>query len=472
MLFQSIDYGFFFITVFILYWFGNHRSQNLILLFSSYFFYSYIHFWFCGLIFFQSLVSYQAAKLLPIIKFNKRILVFIAILVNLLILGYFKYFNFFLENFVNLLQTFEINTSFETLKILLPVGISFYTFQNIAYIIDVYRKKIKPCEDGLNYFVFVSFFPQLVAGPIERASNLLPQIEKKRVLSTPLFINGIFLISWGLFKKLVIADNVAMICNKTYLLTNPDIYLIIVGTLAFTVQILADFSAYTDIARGSAKLLGFNLIKNFNNPYFSKSPSEFWQRWHISLSSWVRDYVYIPLGGSHCSKTRWMINIFLTFSLMGLWHGASLNFIIWGLYHALLSVIYKIFDNIIPLKIKNIKYTSLLTIPIFFFLTNIGWMIFREQNLNSLIQYFNLFTTQSNDVDFKIFLYLFLMLLLYSLPIIITSTYLFITENMKNKIQTNQNLKLLTKVLGAIILYFGILAFKSNTAIDFLYFQF
>jgi len=472
MLFQSLDYGFFFIAIFIVYWSSNHKLQNIILLLGSYFFYSYIHPWFFGLIFFQSLVSFQIAKLIPLVRFNKRILPFIAIIINLSVLGYFKYYNFFVENVVNLLLKLDINTSFETLKILLPVGISFYTFQNISYIIDVYKKKIKPCENGINYFVFVSFFPQLVAGPIERASNLLPQIEKKRTLSTPLFIDGVFLISWGLFKKLVIADNVAMICNKTYLLANPDIYLITVGTLAFTIQILADFSAYTDIARGSAKLLGFNLIKNFNNPYFSKSPSEFWQRWHISLSTWVRDYVYIPLGGSHCSKTRWIINIFFTFFLMGLWHGASINFVVWGLYHALLSLIYKIFNNIIPFKIKNIKYTSLLTIPIFFFLTNIGWMIFREQNLSSVIKYFNLFTAQSTPVDFNISLYLFVMLFFYSLPMIVTSTYLFITENMTRKVQTNQNIKLLTKIFGAIILFFGILTLKSSTAIDFLYFQF
>ena len=472
MLFQSLDYGFFFIAIFIVYWSSNHRLQNIILLLGSYFFYSYIHPWFFGLIFFQSLVSFQIAKLIPLVRFNKRILPFIAIIINLSVLAYFKYYNFFVENVINLLLKLDINTSFETLKILLPVGISFYTFQNISYIIDVYKKKIKPCENGINYFVFVSFFPQLVAGPIERASDLLPQIEKKRTLSTPLFIDGVFLISWGLFKKLVIADNVAMICNRTYLLANPDIYLITVGTLAFTIQILADFSAYTDIARGSAKLLGFNLIKNFNNPYFSKSPSEFWQRWHISLSTWVRDYVYIPLGGSHCSKTRWIINIFFTFFLMGLWHGASINFVVWGLYHALLSVIYKIFNNIIPFKIKNIKYTSLLTIPIFFFLTNIGWIIFREQNLNSVIKYFNLFTVQSTSVDFNISLYLFVMLFFYSLPMIVTSTYLFITENMIRKVQTNQNIKLLTKIFGAIILFFGILTLKSSTAIDFLYFQF
>jgi alginate O-acetyltransferase complex protein AlgI len=472
MLFQSIDYGVFFIIVFTLYWCSNHKLQNIILLISSYFFYSYVNIWFFWLIFFQSFISFQSAKLIPKIKYQKWLAPFFAISINLFILGYFKYYNFFVDNIVTLLESFQINTSFDTLKILLPVGISFYTFQNIGYVVDVYRKKIEPCHNSISYFVFVSFFPQLVAGPIERASNLLPQIEKKRTFSMPLFVDGFFLISWGLFKKLVIADNVALICNKIYLLNNPDPYLIFVGTLAFCIQIFADFSAYTDIARGSAKLLGFNLIQNFNNPYFSRNPSEFWQRWHISLSGWIRDYLYIPLGGSRCSKTRWVVNIFLTFFLMGLWHGASMNFIIWGLYHASISVIYKVWENIIPKKIYDIKYNAILSIPIFFFFTNIGWMIFREQDLGYLIKYFSLFFVESNALNFNISLYLMLNLFVYSLPLIFTSTFAFITENKINEKQKNESLRIFSKTFGSLIFFFGILSFRSSTAIDFIYFQF
>lgn len=472
MIFHSFDYIIFFLLVFLLYWNSNHKFQNIILLVSSYIFYSYIHPWFFGLIFFQTFISFQAAKIIPRTKNYSWLIAFLAISSNLIVLGYFKYYNFFVENIISIFNLLNINSSFTTLEILLPVGISFYTFQNIGYIVDVYRKKMDPCYVATNYFVFVSFFPQLVAGPIERAQNLLPQIENERKFSRKTFVDGFLLIIWGFFKKLVIADNVALICNKTYLLSEPDPFLMIVGTLAFCVQIYADFSAYTDIARGTAKMLGFHLIKNFNNPYFSRNASDFWRRWHMSLSQWIRDYIYIPLGGSRCSVPRWVFNISFTFLLIGLWHGATWNFIIWGLYYAILTIIYKVWEKLVPTYIYNLRYNWILSIPTMFIFTSFGWMIFRETNLNYLIKYLSMNFTLSDTTNFFISIYLMLNLLIYSLPIIITSTYTFINENKKKNKYYNVKIIESVKIFNAVFLYLLILIFHSSSSIDFIYFQF
>lgn len=307
MLFNSFTFLYFFIAVYVLYLLlkKKHLHQNFLLLVASYVFYGYWDWRFLSLILLSTLIDFFIGQTLY--KQNdprrRKILLSLSVIANLSFLGFFKYFNFFAESFESMVGLFGLTAGDLTLRIVLPIGISFYTFQTMSYTIDIYRGEMKPVKNLMNFALFVAFFPQLVAGPIERAKNMIPQIEKPRNV-TPEFINaGIYLIVWGYFKKLVIADNVALIANKVF--NNYTEYQgmdLIIGVLAFTIQIYCDFSAYSDIARGLAKLLGINLMLNFRLPYFALNPSDFWLRWHISLSSWLRDYLYIPLGGNRPVK--------------------------------------------------------------------------------------------------------------------------------------------------------------------------
>ena len=270
---------------------------------------------------------------------HRRRFLWLSIVSNFGMLGFFKYFNFFVENVAGVLASIGLTVHEPTLRILLPVGISFYTFQAMSYTIDVYRGELHARRSLLDLAVFVSFFPHLVAGPIQRASFLLPQVESPRRFSAEKARSGFVLICWGFFKKLVIADNVGVIANKVFALSDPTFYILWAGVFAFAIQIYADFSAYTDIARGTSRWLGFELTENFAHPYLARSPADFWRRWNISLSSWFRDYVYIPLGGSRLGTWLWTRNVLITFLLSGLWHGASWNYVLWGLYHGLLLLI-------------------------------------------------------------------------------------------------------------------------------------
>jgi D-alanyl-lipoteichoic acid acyltransferase DltB (MBOAT superfamily) len=314
--------------------------------------------------------------------------------INLLILGFFKYFNFFVQSFVDAFMLFGKPMEIHTLKIILPVGISFYTFQALSYSIDVYRRKINPTRDWVGFFAFVSFFPQLVAGPIERAENLLSQFYVRRTFDHDKAIDGMRQILWGLFKKIVIADQCATVANLTFgnYETIPA-SLLVVGAIAFTFQIYGDFSGYSDIAIGTARLFGFNLRQNFAFPYFSRDIAEFWRRWHISLTTWFRDYIYIPLGGSRCAKWKIIRNTWIIFLVSGLWHGANWTFVVWGAYHALLFM---------PLLLlgKNRRYAhivaenrmlptgkELFAILITFLLVAIGWIIFRAENIHQAFAY-------------------------------------------------------------------------------------
>ena len=270
------------------------------------------------------------------------------------------------------------------LPVVLPAGISFYTFQSIGYVVDVARGHVPACRSFRDYVLFVSFFPQLVAGPIQRAGQLLTQIQMPRRISPALVGDAFYLLVWGFFKKLVIADNVAITADKVFAIQEPSFPILWAGVLAFCVQIYADFSAYTDIARGSARLLGFKLSQNFNHPYIAESPSDFWRRWHISLSTWIRDYIYIPLRGSRGSEARTILNLTIVFLLTGLWHGASWNFVIWGLYYALLTIIYRLADAVVPARIQTLPGLRAGKIALMFVLTNVGWLIFREHNVGRL----------------------------------------------------------------------------------------
>ncbi|WP_308910197.1 MBOAT family O-acyltransferase [Pseudokordiimonas caeni] len=318
-----------------------------------------------------------------------------SVVINLSILGVFKYLNFFAESLVALGDTFGIGFNYVTLEIVLPVGISFYTFQTLSYTIDAYRGNLKPTDRFIELAAFVAFFPQLVAGPVERAAHLLPQFDRLRHLNWENIQTGLALFAWGMFKKVVIADNIAPIADQAF--TDPSLMTagqLFAGLLAFTFQIYCDFSGYSDMARGSARMLGFDLMLNFNLPYVSRTPSEFWRRWHISLSSWLRDYLYISLGGNRGGAVSTYRNLSLTMILGGLWHGASWTFVLWGTYHGLLLVIYRIFNIDDWLEgFKNRAMMSRVAIngllmAIMFGFTLIGWLIFRANDMASLGTYF------------------------------------------------------------------------------------
>ena len=340
MLFNSIDFALFLPIVFILYWFfanKNLRLQNLLIVVASYVFYGWWDWRFLSLILFSTIVDYLVGIKLGTEdnQVKRKILLWTSILVNLGFLGFFKYYNFFLDNFITSFSFFGVAIKANSLNIILPVGISFYTFQTLSYSIDVYKRKLKPTKDFIAFAAFVSFFPQLVAGPIERAEQLLPQFYKNRFFDYAKAVDGMRQILWGLFKKMVIADNAAEIANLIF--NNSNEYsgsTLLLGALFFTFQIYGDFSGYSDIAIGTARLFGFDLMRNFNFPYFSRDIAEFWRRWHISLSTWFRDYLYIPIGGSRGGVWMKVRNIFIIFIVSGFWHGANWTFIIWGALNA------------------------------------------------------------------------------------------------------------------------------------------
>jgi alginate O-acetyltransferase complex protein AlgI len=344
MLFNSIEFLLFLPLVYLLYWFvtnKNLKTQNLLIVVASYIFYGWWDWRFLGLIVFSTVADYSIAYMLSITdnKTKRKFLLWLSVITNLGLLGFFKYYNFFLDSLYEVIPAIKTSEGFNTLEIILPVGISFYTFQTLSYTIDVYKKKMQPTKDFIAFAAFVSFFPQLVAGPIERASNLLPQILKNRKFSYEQSTQGVRLILWGLLKKVVIADALAPSVNEIFL--NFSLYsplVLILGAFFFAFQIYCDFSGYSDIARGLSKLLGIELMENFNFPYFSRSIGEFWRRWHISLSTWFRDYIYIPIGGSRGTKLKNIRNIFTIFLVSGFWHGANWTFITWGGIHALLFI--------------------------------------------------------------------------------------------------------------------------------------
>ena len=388
MLFNSVDFVVFFFIVFILYWLLNNnlKKQNLLLLISSYIFYAWWDWRFLSLIIISSLIDYTAG--LKIHNSNnqkerKRWLL-VSLIANLGLLSIFKYYNFFADSFTELMSSLGWNPGDITLNIILPVGISFYTFQTLSYTIDIYRKQFKPTNDIISFFTYIAFFPQLVAGPIERASNLLPQIEKKRVFRQDYFNEGILQIFVGFFRKIVIADTLGVYVDTVY--SNIEIYnstTIVLATVFYAFQIYYDFSGYSDIAIGTAKLLGFKFNQNFNLPYFSKSLTEFWRKWHMSLSYWLRDYLYISLGGNRKGIKITYRNLMLTMLLGGLWHGSSWNFIAWGGIHGVVLSVEKYLKSLkiipIPKKISFLGYFAT------FLVVLLSWIFFRAQNLHSAV---------------------------------------------------------------------------------------
>ena len=398
MLFNSLDFAVFLPIVFAIYWFFKNylKIQNVILVIASYIFYGWWDWAFLSLILFSTILDYSISLMLQ--KQNhvsiRRILLFISLIVNLGFLAYFKYANFFIDNFVEAFSFFGKSFNVHSLNIILPVGISFYTFQTLSYTIDVYRRQLKPTNDFIAFSAFVCFFPQLVAGPIERATHLLPQFYVKRKFDYQLAVNGTRQILWGLFKKIVIADNCAEMANLIF--NNSADYpsaVLILGALFFTFQIYGDFSGYSDIAIGTSRLFGFDLMQNFNFPYFSRDIAEFWRRWHISLSTWFRDYLYIPLGGSKGGLWLKVRNTFIIFLVSGFWHGANWTFIAWGLLNALyflplllsnknrvhLDVVAK--DKFLPTFKEFISIMSTFAMVVF------AWIFFRANSMEHAFSY-------------------------------------------------------------------------------------
>lgn len=378
MIFTSVDYVVLLTVVFCAYWLLPSKSaRNGMVLVSSYVFYGYVHPWFCWLITGSIVFNYGCSLGMAAYPQWRKHLLVLCVVCNLALLGAFKYFNFFVDNVQAVLGAMGADIHPISLRVLLPVGISFFTFQAMSYTIDVYRGHLQARRNLLDVALFVTFFPQLVAGPIERAPHLLLQVEQLRRWDTTRFFAAWPLLIRGYLKKLVIADNVAVFADKVYLLDHPGLTLLIAGTVAFMVQILADFSAYTDIARGSARLLGFELMENFDHPYLALSPSDFWRRWHISFSSWIRDYLYIPLGGSHVSSAfGYFVVLVVSMGLSGFWHGAAWNFVLWGIYHALLLYAYWWFGFAGRWRPRGMAATGLAWVCMTAF-TLFGWFIFR-----------------------------------------------------------------------------------------------
>ena len=399
MLFNSIDFAIFLPIVFMLYWFAtnnNLKLQNFLIVAASYLFYGWWDWRFLSLILFSTVVDYTIGRKLRIeeSQTKRKVLLWTSILVNFGFLGFFKYYNFFLDNFVTAFSFFGNPINPQGLNIILPVGISFYTFQTLSYTIDVYKRKLTATKNFVAFSAFVSFFPQLVAGPIERATHLLPQFYKRRKFDYALAVDGMRQILWGLFKKIVIADNCAEFANHIFN-NSADMNgsTLVLGAIFFTFQIYGDFSGYSDIAIGTSRLFGFDLMQNFNFPYFSRDIAEFWRRWHISLSTWFRDYLYIPLGGNRGGAWMKVRNTFLIFIVSGFWHGANWTFIIWGALNALYFLPLLLTNNhrnnleiVAQGKFfPNIKEFSSMLLT--FGLTVFAWIFFRAENIGHAVSY-------------------------------------------------------------------------------------
>jgi len=482
MLFNSIDFAIFLPAVFILYWFvfgRNLKAQNYLLVVASYFFYGWWDWRFLSLIIFSTIVDYSVG-----LKLSKqenqsirKLLLWISILVNLGFLGFFKYYNFFLDNFVAAFSFFGSEINSNSLNVILPVGISFYTFQTLSYTIDVYKRKFPTTKDFVAFCAFVSFFPQLVAGPIERAIRLLPQFYSKRIFEYDKAIDGIRQILWGLFKKIVIADNCAEYANLIF--NNSNDYsgsTLVLGALFFTFQIYGDFSGYSDIAIGTSRLFGFKLMQNFAFPYFSRDIAEFWRRWHISLSSWFRDYLYIPLGGSRGGNLIKVRNTFIIFIVSGFWHGANWTFIAWGTLNALyfipLLLINKNRSNLEILAQGRILPTlkETINVGLTFGLTVFAWIFFRAISIENAFNIISeIFSASIFSLpDFTGRYHALIVLLLITFMILIEwvgKEQKYALENLNLRIKKPLRFALYYLLIIAIIWYAG-------NEQEFIYFQF
>jgi alginate O-acetyltransferase complex protein AlgI len=465
--FHSLNYLIFLPTVLALYWALSRRGQNVLLVAASYIFYGWEHPWFLLPLWGSTLVDFGCALGMERFPLRRRLLLVISIVVSVALLGTFKYAGFVLENVNVLLTDFGSDPLRVVFHLVLPAGLSFYTFQSIGYVVDVYVGRVRAERNLLDYALYVSFFPQLVAGPIERAGHMLPQYHSNRVFDPVGWRAGLTLMLWGFFKKVVIADNAAPIVNKVFALTHPSFPVIWAGVFGFAVQIYADFSGYTDIARGTARLLGIELMRNFNHPYISTSPADFWRRWHISLSSWLRDFIYIPLGGNRGGPARASFHLIATFAISGLWHGASWNYVLWGLYWGFLILVQRFLGWLGVTK----WFPWIAKVAITFGVTCVGWLLFRERNLGKLLHDFSQSPFATATGQWWVGAYLITLVFIYAAPLII---HLVATSDFTRRrfAITWPNLGLLGEAGVAALLLLGIVLARSITTSDFIYFQF
>ena len=459
MTFHSFEFALLLAAVLAIYWLVNVRGQNLLLLAASYVFYSFVDPRLALLLAGYTAVTYFAVSRMELDRQNYRRYLLLAIAAALGTLGFFKYAGFFVESFGGLLELVGFTSFDSTLKIILPVGISFYTFQSLGYVVDVYMRRTRARTSFVETALFVSFFPQLVAGPIERAGKLLPQFEHQRRFDPDRITSGTAILAWGFFKKLVIADNVGLIVDSIFSVDEPGSAMLWVGIFAFGIQILADFSGYTDIARGTARILGIDLSINFRHPWLAKSPADFWRRWHITLSEWLRDYVYIPLGGNQKGSRRTVINVVITFALGGLWHGAAWNFVLWGAIHAGLLITWRGISN---LHIASIKPLSTVAT---FIVISATWMFFREGDVGYLID-----NVASQGRETQLALALGVTAFIYSIPLWL---HAIVDRQEFTRIWTRNDVsKAVTFTAITLTSFLAILTLRAPASSEFIYFRF
>ncbi|MDY0171048.1 MAG: MBOAT family O-acyltransferase [Thermoguttaceae bacterium] len=475
MLFNSYTFWIFFLAVFLLYRLLGHRWQNRLLLVASYVFYGAWDWRFLSLIWISTCIDYLVGLKLGNHSTSgagvgRKAWLALSVCANLGLLGFFKYYGFFAEEMVGLLTWLGFSASLPSLQIILPVGISFYTFQTMSYTIDVYRRQIEPTRDLEAFALYVAFFPQLVAGPIERSTHLMPQVLKPRRLKPGDFTEGLYLVAIGMFKKVVIADNMAEIVNAVFQSPVSELSGLdcLVGVYAFAFQIYGDFSGYSAIARGVAKWLGFDIMVNFNLPYFAQSPREFWHRWHISLSTWLRDYLYIPLGGSRNGTVTTYRNLMLTMLLGGLWHGAGWTFICWGLFHGVLLCADRAF-GLTPSTADRRSgpwWCSILNVAITFHLVCLGWLLFRAESIGQAWSMLYLICTNHQMTVFAQFG--LAMVAFYTLPLLAYELWLLLSND-RNKL-----LKVAWPVRAAVYSYVALMLVFFHPVVkhEFIYFQF
>lgn len=476
MLFNSSQFLIFLSIVLGLYYLLPHRYRNLLLLVVSYIFYAFWNWKFCSLIALSTVVDFVCGKYIYKATSNvrRRIPLIISLVVNLSLLGFFKYFNFFESSFQELFSLAGINFSTHTLKVILPVGISFYTFQTLSYTLDIYRGTLKPTKTFGIFALYVSFFPQLVAGPIERARNLLPQFERDRVITRKMLSQALILILTGYVKKVLVSDQLAG--SVEYIFTNwatLSSLELFKGIVFFSIQIYFDFSGYSDIARGTAKLFGIDLMLNFKQPYFSTNISEFWSRWHISLSTWLRDYLYIPLGGNRKGMPRTCYNLMTTMLLGGLWHGANWTFVVWGGLHGIYLVVYKLFGGVKGGNRENAAagrflylMKNLHFIILTYMLVLITWLLFRSPDISSAAGYFARMMSFTGAWNWSIVLLLLMIMgviYLIDLPAYITDDEFWVEQ---------LPLYVRLPIFVVLMLLVVMILFQQNVATPFIYFQF
>lgn len=478
MLFNSSQFVLFFLVVYALYSAGTRKQQNVILLISSYVFYAAWDWRFLSLIITSTVVDYYCGRRLfasakdPEATHDRKRYLYLSLGVNLGLLGYFKYFNFFATSLIDLFAQFGIEADIRTLNIILPVGISFYTFQTLSYTIDIYRGKMAPVRSFADFALFVAFFPQLVAGPIERAKNLIPQLTNKRVIDRTDIATGAWLIVFGYFLKVFVADNLAFIVDHTYNQSGVvDGSEALTATYAFAFQIFGDFAGYSSIAIGISRLMGIKLMTNFLYPYFVTNPQDFWRNWHISLSTWLRDFLYVPLGGSRRGTLLTYRNLFLTMVIGGIWHGAAWNFVIWGLYQGTILIGHRLAQPILAIIQPRAGITRLLwhflLVVVMFHLTCLGWLIFRAQSGQQIIDLLSSVLTGFDGIS-EVAAYNLKTTLFYVLPLLLIQLFQRSRASGSAITQLPQGVQAILYVL----LFFVISIWGEFGAGEFIYFQF